>query len=396
MNSKILGSALLIVGTSIGAGMLALPIATAQLGFVGAIGMLVLCWFVMTMSAFYLMEVNLWLPTNSNLISMAKLTTGRKGQMVAWIAYVLLLYSLLCAYIAGGSDLFNHSLKFADIFLPKWLCTCLFTLCFGSIVYLGIRAVDYVNRGLMFFKLSAFVVLIALLMPAVNNTYLEQAQFFTGIRSSEAWMITITSFGFASIVPSLRIYFSGEVTKLKQSLWLGSLIPLMCYVAWILAVKGVLPLTHLQSILQSERSTSDLILALNQASSSSWVPVLTNFFTSICVLTSFLAVSLGLVDFLIDGFRQQREGISYFMMSLLAFLPPTLIVLFWPHIFISALTHAGLYCIVLLVMLPAWMVLAGRDQHAKDSRFVAFGGRWLPIIFLIFSIIMIVGMYVKA
>ena len=208
-------------------------------------------------------------------------------------------------------------------------------------------------------------------------------------------MITITSFGFASIVPSLRIYFASDVHKLKQSLWLGSLIPLMCYVAWILAVKGVLPLTNLMSILHSEHSTSDLILALNQASSSSGVSWLTNFFTSICVLTSFLAVSLGLVDFLIDGLRQQREGISYFMMCLLAFVPPTLIVLFWPHIFITALTHAGLYCIVLLVMLPAWMVLAGREQHTKETHFIAFGGRWLPVIFLIFSIIMILGMYYK-
>ncbi len=394
MTSKVLGSALLIVGTSIGAGMLALPIATAQLGFWGAMGVLGLCWFVMTMSAFYLMEANLWLPMNSNIISMAKVTTGRFGQLAAWITYVLLLYSLLSAYIAGGSDLLHHIVSFVQVSLPAWVCTCLFTLLFGSIVYRGIRTVDYVNRGLMFFKLSAFVILIALLMPYVKNENLVQADFFTGIRSSDAWLITITSFGFASIVPSLRIYFSGHVSQLKQAVWLGSIIPLMCYVAWILAIKGVLPLDSLTTILHSERSTSDLITSLNAVADSSLISLITNFFTSICVLTSFLAVSLGLVDFLIDGLRQEREGFSFLSMNLLAFVPPALIVIFWPHIFISALAHAGIYCIILLVVFPSCMVLFGRQKHAATTTFTAFGGRWLPILFLIFSSIMIASILI--
>ena len=105
MDFKLFGSILLVVGTSIGAGMLALPIATAQLGFLGSVVLLILCWFVMTMGALLLLEVNLWLPPNNNLITMAKATIGPYGQILAWIMYLLLLYSLICAYIAGGSDL---------------------------------------------------------------------------------------------------------------------------------------------------------------------------------------------------------------------------------------------------------------------------------------------------
>ena len=40
MNFKLFGSILLVIGTSIGAGMLALPIATAQLGFTGSLVLL--------------------------------------------------------------------------------------------------------------------------------------------------------------------------------------------------------------------------------------------------------------------------------------------------------------------------------------------------------------------
>ena len=41
MNSKVLGGILLIVGTSIGGGMLALPLATAEGGFIGALVLLI-------------------------------------------------------------------------------------------------------------------------------------------------------------------------------------------------------------------------------------------------------------------------------------------------------------------------------------------------------------------
>ena len=152
MNSRLIGGILLVVGTTIGAGMLALPIATAQLGFASSVALLVGCWAVMTVCAFLFLEVNLWLPANSNLISMAGATLGRWGQLIAWLAYLLLLYSILSAYIAGGGDLFHYLLKTSGITLPLSVASVLFTVLFGMVVYFGIRAVDYVNRGLMFWQ----------------------------------------------------------------------------------------------------------------------------------------------------------------------------------------------------------------------------------------------------
>src|SRR3990167_6926408 len=154
---KLIGCILMVVGTSIGAGMLALPIATAQLGFVGSLILLFSCWFVMTAGAFLILEVNLWLPQNSNLVSMAKATIGPLGQIISWITYLLLLYSLLCAYIAGGSDLFHNLLVIAGINIKTGIAAVVFTCMFGLIVYLGIRVVDYVNRGLMVVKLGAYL-----------------------------------------------------------------------------------------------------------------------------------------------------------------------------------------------------------------------------------------------
>ncbi|MGE3921111.1 MAG: aromatic amino acid transport family protein, partial [Gammaproteobacteria bacterium] len=100
MKSKLIGGILLIVGTSIGAGMLALPVATAPGGFLGAAILLLACWLLMTFSALVILEVNLWLPPDSNIVSMAQKTAGRFAEVLAWVVYLLLLYSLISAYIS--------------------------------------------------------------------------------------------------------------------------------------------------------------------------------------------------------------------------------------------------------------------------------------------------------
>ena len=159
MNNKLIGGILLIVGTSIGGGMLALPIATAQLGFINAFIALVLCWAVMTLSALLILEVNLWHPVNSNLITMAKTTLGTFGQIIAWTSYLSLLYALLAAYIAGGSDFLQHLLLTFHITVSTKISALLFTALLSLVVYKGLRSVDYINRGLMFSKLFTFILL---------------------------------------------------------------------------------------------------------------------------------------------------------------------------------------------------------------------------------------------
>ena len=173
MDFKLIGGILLIVGTSIGAGMLALPVATHQFGFIGASLLLLLCWSIMTYGALLILEVNLWLPENSNLISMAELTLGKKGAVVAWLCYLLLLYSLLAAYIAGGSELFFGLFQHNVDFLNPHNAAILFTLFFGLIVYGGIKAVDYAMRGLMVVKLTSYFLLVIFIILFLGGITLK-------------------------------------------------------------------------------------------------------------------------------------------------------------------------------------------------------------------------------
>lgn len=395
-NSKLIGGILLIVGTSIGGGMLALPVSTAEVGFTNSLFFLVFCWLVMTAGALLVLEVNLRLPAGSNMISMAKSTLGLPGQIIAWVTYLFLLYTLLAAYISGGSDVFNSLLNKAHIPLPTWLTSIIFTALFSFIVYKGIRSVDYVNRGLMFGKLGIYALLLIIISPHVSLAGLNggTARAFTG-----TLMVLVTSFGFASIVPSLRDYFEDDIHTLRRVILWGSLIPLFCYIAWDAVIMGVVARdgeNGLMALMNSEHATSGLTEALSQSVQNPWISGFFGFFTSICMVTAFLGVSLGLFDFLADGLSLKKSGQQGKYTLALTFIPPLAIVLFNPGIYLNALSYAGVCCVILLLLLPALMSWRGRakDVLATENHMIPGGTISLAVLGLIgLCLLFIASMY---
>jgi tyrosine-specific transport protein len=389
MNSKLIGGVLLVVGTTIGAGMLALPIATAQLGFISSVGLLVGCWAVMTVCAFLFLEVCLWLPPNTNLISMAGITLGRWGQAVAWLAYLLLLYSILSAYIAGGGDLLHYLLKTSGIELSQSVVSVLFTLLFGSVVYFGIRAVDYVNRGLMFGKMGAYLLLVILMLPFITMGNLGSGEF-SRVVFPTSLSITVVAFTCLMIIPSLRTYFGEDVKSLRLTILFGTLIPLVCYIAWDAVIMGIIPLVGTPGLKSMEHS-SELVAALTSLLQKDNITMLAKFFTSICMATSFLSISLCLSDFLSDGFKVKKEGMGNLLIYGITFIPPVLIVLFFPDAFIQGLEWAGLSCFILMVFFPPLMVWSGRyfNSIATSHAYKVPGGKPLLSVLLAFGVMMI-------
>lgn len=375
--AKCIGGILLIVGTSIGGGMLALPISIAEVGFTHSLIFLILCWFIMTIGALLILEVNLRLPVGSNMVSMAKSTLGRPGQFIAWITYLALLYTLLAAYIAGGSDIVNALLKKIQIILPSWSTSLLFTLLLSSIVYGGIHTVDYANRVLMFGKLGVYLLLIIIISPYLKFNHLKGGSVKA---ITQSLMILITSFSFASIVPSLREYFHSDYRLLRKIILIGSLIPLICYILWNAAIMGVIEregTNGLIALRHSSHETSGLIQALSHSIKSQWINGFFDFFSSICMVTAFLGVSIGLFDFLADGLQLKRSGVQGQSTLMLTFIPPLTIVLIEPGIYLHALSYAGIWCVILLLLLPALMSWRTRRTDPVNNTQLVPGGYFM-------------------
>lgn len=348
------GAVFLIIGTAIGGGLLALPVAMAEGGLGYALLYLGIYWLLMTAGAFSILELSIRFPPGSDLITMARKTLGPWGQLLTWVTYLGLLYTLLSAYIGGGGELVVR-------WLSGWLSVSaltgamLFILVMGSLVCCGIYWVDRINRIVMSLKALAFLGLLLVICPHISSYHPYGC--WQGLLGSV--MVMVTSFGYAIIIPSLRTYFAEDTGRLRRVVWLGSLIPLCCYVVWVVILFHVLPYQGPHSLTVLEKSTSSLsslMSALVYHVHSQWIVAAVNIFASLCMLTAFLGVGVALIHFLSDGIPLRPSSRKNWLVRFTAFVPPLLMVEMLPQLFYWGIKAAGIFCIVLLVMMPVLML----------------------------------------
>jgi len=387
MNLQRFGAMFILMGTAIGAGMLALPLVSSQVGFWPAVGLMVFVWAVMLITGFLVLEVCLAFPEyKNNFDSMAYHTLGPIGRVVAWITTLVLLYALTSAYIAGDSSLlFELFTKTWSLQIPQWVDAVAFTAVFGGAVFWSTRAVDILNRGLMSVKGLALVFTLILLMPHIDVAQLERHQgSLTALWAMAP--VFLTSFGFHTVIPSLANYLKKDVVELKRVVFWGATIPLIIYIFWLMVVFGIIPYVgeHSLSAIRANHGSAGMMIAtLITVAHSHAAKVSVNIFSNVAMTTSFLGVTLGLFDFLLDATKRENHRRGRVQIGLLTFVPPLLFAIFYPEGFVKALAYAGLCVAVLEVILPALMAYQLRRSRLRTSMFRFPGGNLvLALIFL--------------
>ena len=360
--SRYLGGILLVAGTTIGAGMLALPVSTAFMGFYPSLLIFAICWLFMLVSAFFFLDVNFSIPGNINLISMAHKTLGLWGKITAWIFYLLLLYSLIAAYIAGSSPLFDALFYVVtNHHLPYWISPFVLPLVFGWCIYLGTFGVDWINKILMLGLVISYIVLMVFVPSHIEKSLLNHMDFS---QSPIALSVIITSFGYHIIIPSLTTYMHHDRKHLMFTLIIGSLFALIFYVVWQLVVLGVVPMEGKNGLINAWKYGVSSAEPLSKIIQSPWIVRGANSFSFFAIITSFLGVALSLSDFLKDGLKLKNSWKSRLVACGLTFIPPIVFVFSSSRGFIIALEYAGACVAILLIFLPAMMA-----WHLKTPKF---------------------------
>ena len=387
MNSlKLLGGIFIVAGTTIGAGMLALPATTAFGGYFPAVILFALCWLLMLCTAFFFLDVNLAVKGEPNFISMAGKTLGTWGKGVSWVVYLLLLYSLIAAYITAGSPLFAAAIQaISGVGLPAYLTPLCLPIIFGFFVYLGTASVDYINRLLMVGLIVTFLLLAGVIPMHIEPKLLLH---FDMPAISIAIPVIFTSFGYHSVIPTLSTYLKHDRKQLRAAIVIGSLLPLLFYLFWLALVQGVVPISILGQVWQQGDVVTDSLARVLQ---TPWIGLVAQFFTFFAVITSFLGVALGLCDFLIDGFKLKRTWDGRLIAIVLTFLPPLIFVFTYKRAFYLALDHAGALVAILLGMLPAAMAWKLKTPKFYSS---PAGRLLLSVIILISFSVVVVDFFV--
>ncbi|MCG6402482.1 aromatic amino acid transport family protein [Vibrio fluvialis] len=370
MQSKLLGSTLIIAGTTIGAGMLALPLASAGIGFSTSLMIMLALWALMAFTALLMVEIHQYADKDATLHTLAKQILGNKGKWIATFAMLFLFYALCAAYIAGGGAQFTNRIsEFTGLEVSGPTGTLIFTLIVAAVVTIGTSTVDRVNRLLFAGKMVAMVMVLTFLAPNVSQSYLLSMPLGQGLIVASIPVI-FTSFGFHGSIPAIVNYLDGHTPSLRKAIVVGSAIPLVIYVFWQVVTLGVVS----QPDLVDNAGLSALIGTLSQTVHQSNLGHVIGIFADLALLTSFLGVSLGLFEFMGDTIRKKDGNMNRIVASLVTFTPPLMFALFYPQGFIMALGYAAIALAVLAIFLPLVMVARVRRQANSNDYYQVMGG----------------------
>ena len=362
--NKTVGSTLLVAGTMIGAGMLAMPLTSAGIGFGFTIVLLLSLWALLTFSALLFVELYQTAESDAGIGTLAEQYFGKAGRIVSTLVLIVFLYALIAAYVSGGGSLLMDLLPTAgDTGGSNKLAVLLFTVIFGTFIVIGTHSVDKINRVLFFVMIAAFVLVLSLMLPKIQFDNLMAMPIDNALMIS-ASPVFFTAFGFLGSIPSLNKYLGGNVNALRRSILVGSGITLGAYILWQLSTHGLLTQNDFLQILQEDATLNGLVKATLAITGSSIIAGAVKLFSTLALVTSFLGVGLGLLECIEDLLKRSfNRSAGRITLGLLTFIPPLIFALFYPEGFILALGYAGQMFAFYAVVLPVSLVWKARRLH---------------------------------
>jgi tyrosine-specific transport protein len=274
-------AALLIAGTAIGAGMLALPVLTAQAGFWPALLLFGICALLMACTGLLVIDVCQKVPGASNLLSLAQATLGRAGRWVTWVVYLGLFYSLLVAYQSAAGELFAGMTR-----LPPFAGQLLMVGGSLVVVTLGTGAVQRLNGVLMVGLIITYMLFMVMGLPEVSPEPLTRTYWPAALI---AMPVAFTAFGYQGVLPSLVSHMQGRLHLLKKAIWLGLGLVFLVYCLWELVVLAIVPLDGLQAAMERGHSA---VTPLQDQLHAPWLMIAGQFFGLFAIVTSYLSPHL--------------------------------------------------------------------------------------------------------
>ena len=364
MNLKLIGSSLIISGTALGAGMLAIPMVLAQFGLLWGTALMLFICIGTTYAALLLLEASINVGGGLGMNTIARKTLGKGGQVVTNGLLYALLICLLMAYILGAGDLLNKLVRSIGMDLSLVQSQIAFTLIAGAIVASGTAVIDKLNRVLFAVMLGMLLLTLVFLVPGISAENMVQVSNSNMPDLIKTSSIIFTSFGFMVVIPSL-VSYNHEAThkQLRNMVIVGSLIPLVCYLVWLYAVVGNLTPKQLVEF----SNVSELISVFS--AEHAFINVVLSSFTGLALLTSFLGVAMALFTQNQDTFKQNKV-ITY----VISFIFPLAGAILAADKFLAVLSYAGIILVFLAVFVPLAMVVKLRQKATNEQGYKAEGG----------------------
>ena len=381
-SSDWINSAILVAGTTVGAGVLALPEVAAPSGIIPSVIALIITWGFMASTGLLYSEVasNLRRSEGAGMsfgvLSMIDKTLGRPVGAVAGAFYLFIHYTILTAYISEAGNVINDTLSVQEIGAP------LFALSSGAVLLFGSEAIlENINGLSLGIILASFFALALIGGRLFDLEYALSTQNYSVVTS--ALPIMLLALVYHNVVPVITQQLNYDKSKIEKAIIIGTAVPLFMFIVWIVVILGIKP--DLTSIVVGD-GRLDPVAVLRDTSSNPFIPPLVQTFSLFAISTSFTGFVLGLDNFFRDLFPSRKS--QDFGLYALCIVPPLLISTTGASdMFIELLDSAGSYGItVLFGAIPAIMAFKMRSDAAENNAdYVEYVDGGNPVLLGIFA-----------
>lgn len=384
---SLIGGAMIIGGTIIGAGMFSLPVVMSGAWFFWSLLALIFTWFCMLHSGLMILEANLNYHIGASFDTITKDLLGNGWNIINGLTVAFVLYILTYAYISASGSVIQHTFAQMNLAVPARLGGLAFALIVAFIVWLSTKAVSRMTTIVLGAKILTFFMTFGGLMWHVEPAILFNRAEVTASYLPYVLMtlpFCLASFGYHGNVPSLMKYYGKDPLIIRRCLLLGTLMALVLYIIWLVGTMGNIPRPAFIAIAEKGGNIDVLVQTLSGLLNSSTLDLLLTVFSNFAVANSFLGVTLGLFDYLADLFKFDDSRLGRFKTALVTFLPPIAGGLLWPDGFIYAIGFAGLAATVWAAIVPALLARASRRRFGSPN-YRVWGGNAMIILILCFG-----------
>jgi len=356
-----------LVGTTIGAGIFGIPFVVSKIGFIpGILYLIILGIFMLLLNLSY-GELILRTPGDHQLTGYGNIYLGKFGRSLATLALFISLYGALLAYLIKIGEFLALIFGLDE----PILFSVLFFIWAGIAIYLGLRAVSVLEVLIVVFLLG-----LIFLIGILGLGRIEPANF-SGMDLSFLFLpygVILFALSGSAVIPEMEEILRNEHHNLKKSIIIGSLIPLIVYILFVLVIVGIC------GNFVSDDTITNLPLFLPK-----WIVFLGATLAILAMGSSFLSLGYVLREVWFRDFK-----FSKFSGFILACFPSLVLFLAGAKSFIGILgitgAAAGGLTGILILILSQKVKKTGKQEPAYSLNLSKF---FIFILFLMFLVGMI-------
>jgi tyrosine-specific transport protein len=351
---SIWSAALLLAGNMIGSGLLALPICIGIAGTSAALFGLVVVWLMMLLTGLVIAYHTTQMGRRSaaDIPSFFNAFLGSKFKWIAIIANLIMLYGLLVAYLSGTTSILLNTFH-----LPIQPLLML-VIVFVVMTLLNMFGLPVVRYGTTFFMVVLACSFVYLVGKTGTKIHVANFTHSHWVLLAVGFPVLINAYNCHNLIPTVCHFLNFNLRRIYTTIIIGLTLGFVVNTLWTIVVIGAMPLMGDNGLIYAFAHNFPATISLSHQINNHFYTMTGVIFALLAIITSYITVGAAASNFIRDLRSKYLKVKSRYFDLLLAFLPPLIITLFFPNVFLSVQGIIGSFGIgILFGLLPGYIFL---------------------------------------